>query len=82
MTIQVTVDGKAPSIPKNVAVKGIPGTEINNNGVMIYTKVPEGAYDVTASYTDSFGGQYLATRKITVNAGSSKFVMIDVKNAK
>jgi hypothetical protein len=82
--VQVLVGGAAPPIPKKVSVTGISGaTEVNSGGTMIYTKVPDGSYEINATYEDAFGVKYAGKGKLLLSSSSAKQIRIEVvKQAK
>ncbi len=83
VTVQVTVEGKAPTLFKNIKIKGLAGeAEIKNGTATTFTKVPEGAYDVTASYNDTFGTSFEGAKKVKVSADSPALVRIDLQRSK
>lgn len=65
--VEVTVNGKAPAYPQKTSVSGVPGArETNNRGIWTFTKVPEGAHEVTATYTDPFGVVFSGKGRVQV----------------
>ncbi|MEZ6138317.1 MAG: hypothetical protein R3C53_25825 [Pirellulaceae bacterium] len=80
VVVEITVNGKDPAYPENTAISGISGeSQLNSGGSWIVTKVDEGEYEITATYSDAFGVAYEGKGKTKVTANSGTRVKIDVK---
>jgi hypothetical protein len=78
--VEITVNGAKPHYPEKTGISGITGAAQNRSGSnWTVTKVPEGEYEIKATYSDAFGVAYEGTGKITVTASSGRRVTIDVK---
>jgi hypothetical protein len=80
--VDITVDGQPPPYPKKTAISGITGAlEKNVGGSWMITKVPDGPYEITATYTDAFDVEYEGKGKLNVSPTSQR-ISIDVKRKK
>jgi hypothetical protein len=83
VTVDVTLKGKPLPDSGKLEVKGIPGaTQAQKGGRKVYTKVPDGNYEVTASFIDQSGGKYEGAASLSLSAESSSQISIDLKTAK
>jgi hypothetical protein len=81
VVVRVTVAGQTPRFPEKTAVDGLPGSEPvhGGNAAWTITKVPQGSYEVTASYVDPFGTKHAGKASINVTPDSRRSITIDVK---
>lgn len=80
--VVITVEGKQPPYPKKTAINGIAGAlEKNVGGSWMITQVPDGPYEITATYTDAFGVEFEGKGKLNVSPTAQR-VSIDVKRKK
>ncbi len=80
--VDITVEGQLPPYPKKTAISGIEGAlEKNVGGSWMITQVPDGPYEITATYTDAFGVEFEGKGKLNVSPTAQR-IAIDVKRKK